>query len=90
MTEDRYWIEEMKCKTPHFVDKTDVEDHQPLYILHDIYAFEDYPVLITHNASLAINMCDRFNEYEELLESQDQILKENGLELDLNRDFTAK
>ena len=90
MTEDRYWIEEMECKTPHFVDKTDVEDDKFLYILHDIYAFEDYPVLITHNALLAVNMCDRFNEYEELLESQDQILKENGLELDLNRDFTAK
>ena len=69
MTEsERYYVEE-------------VEGDGELYVVHDKYAFEDYPVMITANYSLAWNITDRLNMYEDILDEQDVIMKSNGLKL---------
>lgn len=60
-----------------------------LYAIHDKYAFEDYPVMITANYSLAWSITDRLNMYEEILDEQDVIMKNNGLEL-VDRDYLSK
>ncbi len=86
----RYWIEEIKSEWTPFVDKSDVLDYDKiLYVLHDNYAFEDYPVAISPNINLLMGLCSRLNEYEDVLNEQDELLKEHSIPL-VQRDAIFK
>lgn len=91
MTENkRYYVEEIINDKELFVDKSDVADVDKLfYVIHDKYAFEDYPVMITSNYSLAWKITDRLNMYEDILDEQDVIMKSNGLKI-VDRDYLSK
>ena len=63
MTEDkRYYVEE------------NVSDG--VYEVHDKYALEDYPVMITANGNLAWKITDRLNMYEDALDERNERIKQ--------------
>ena len=63
MTEDkRYYVEE------------NVSDG--VYEVHDKYALEDYPVMITANGNLAWKITDRLNMYEDILDERNERIKQ--------------
>lgn len=86
----RYYVEEIVSDKKLFLDKSDVTDEDKLfYVIHDQYAFEDYPIMITPNYGLAWQIADRLNMYENILDEQDAIMKSNGLKL-VERDYLSK